>query len=194
MYRVYLVDPLVAIGKPALYLDVQRRLQEFFDQVSRAAPRSEQIMVQWMPATPAPQPRELLVYFTSEEFSVVSRFNGARFDPAGMSHWGYTQMKTINGRVTEAASEVYVKFMDADMLAKLAFHECMHNKLGTGQDLHRQGGLAAATVDAGSRLIADNIQRMAAALNNPVPQWTGGIQVLLTAKQRRDGGDSFWYL
>lgn len=120
MYRVHLIDPLVCIARSDLYLAINRQLQGYFDRVAKRLARPEQVLVAWIPAEPEPKDNELLVHFTSEEYSVVSRFSGNKFDPAGMSHWGYTQMKTVNGKVVEAASEVYVKMLDADILSKLA--------------------------------------------------------------------------
>jgi hypothetical protein len=35
---------------------------------------------------------------------------------------------------------------------------------------------------------------MAAVMRNPVPQWTGGVAIMLAARQRRDAGDPLWYL
>jgi hypothetical protein len=87
------------------------------------------------------------------------------------------------------ASEIYGTFINKPVLkAKLAFHECMHNKLRLGQTtphgpdaLHTsQDGLGMATIGEETPLTTRNIQTMARALATPVPQWTAGIQQVLT--------------
>ncbi|PVX75204.1 hypothetical protein [Paraburkholderia unamae] len=194
MSTVFLLDPLVCLGKPDLYLKVNQQLQGYFDRVGRAMRPAEKILVAWIPAAPTPTPLDLLVYFTPVEYSVVSRFFGKPVDPLAVSHWGYTQFQTANGRVTVAASEVYAKSLEPDLLAKLAFHELMHNKLVTGNGLHTRNGLAQATVGPNTDLSAENIADLAAAMHNPVPQWTGGVDLLLSARRLRDAGDPLWYL
>lgn len=37
-----------------------------------------------------------------------------------------------------------------------------------------------------------NVEAMAQALDNSVPQWTDGIPYLIARGQRRDSGDSIW--
>ena len=70
-----------------------------------------------------------MVYFETTDISIVSLFSGKRFDPTGMSHWGYTNFKTTkDGRTgalidATAASEVYAKMLVAETLGALAFHE-----------------------------------------------------------------------
>jgi hypothetical protein len=189
-----LLDPLVCLGKPDLYMAVNRQLQGYFDRVGQAMQPAQKIVVSWTPGTPQLTAQDLLVYFTPVEYSVVSRFSGRAFDPLAVTHWGYTNFKMANGRVTEAASEVYAKSLDTDTLAKLAFHEMMHSKLSLGQPLHSRNGLAQATVGSGTVLTAENVRDMAGAMRNAVPQWTAGISLMLAARQRRDSGDPLWYL
>ncbi len=81
-------------------------------------------------------------------------------------------------------SDVYLRAMEGDfaysrLVAKLAFHECMHNKIdaapgSTIADIHSQGGegIAMATVSNGSDLTDKNIGLMAAALGKKVIQHT----------------------
>jgi hypothetical protein len=79
-------------------------------------------------------------------------------------------------------SEVYLKAMQGDfnysrLVAKLAFHECMHNKIDTPAgstvaDIHSGDGLAAAMISNGTDLTDKNISMMAANLGRKVVQHT----------------------
>jgi hypothetical protein len=85
-------------------------------------------------------------------------------------------------------SEVYLKEIDgaanfSSVAANIIFHEIMHNKLDaptvkTVNDIHVSGGggLASATVSAGSALTDANIALMAGALSKKVPQYTAEMQ------------------
>src|SRR5262245_16639404 len=191
---IYLVDPLVCLGKPELYIAVIRNLHGYFDRVGQAMTPKETFEEVFIPATPQPTPQDLLVYFTSTEYSVVSRFAGTKFDPLATGHWGYTKFKP--GKVREAASEVYVHLLDADVLAKLAFHELMHNKLGLAGDddsvkdpkknLHAgRNGLALRDLGPETNLTKENVTEMARAMRDPVLQWTDGVGLMLAARQLR---------
>lgn len=82
-------------------------------------------------------------------------------------------------------SEVYMDSMQGDrnyckVVANLAFHELMHNKLDapaanqTIADIHASGGsgLAEATVGRGSQITPQNIALMAGALGKKIRQFT----------------------
>ncbi|HVE57851.1 MAG TPA: hypothetical protein VNB22_13550 [Pyrinomonadaceae bacterium] len=79
-------------------------------------------------------------------------------------------------------SEVYLRAMEGDfdysrLVAKLAFHECMHNKIDAAPgssvaDIHNGDGLAAATISNGTGLTDKNISLMAANLGRKVIQHT----------------------
>jgi len=79
-------------------------------------------------------------------------------------------------------SEVYLRAMEGDfaysrLVAKLAFHECMHNKIdaapgSTVLDIHNGDGLAAATISNGTDLTDANISQMASNLGRKVIQHT----------------------
>lgn len=191
---VFLVDPLVCIAKLQLYMDIQRQLQGYFDRVGKAMHPPQKITVGWIPATPTVTPQDLLVYFTSTDYSVVSRLAGNKFDPLAVSHWGFTDFRMKNGVVTIAGSEVYTKSLQSDVLAKLAFHELMHNKLTLGNEMHSHGGLAQATVGPQTDITQRNIAEMAAAMPNAVPQWTDGVAMMVAARLRREAHDPLWYL
>ncbi|WP_159351372.1 hypothetical protein [Roseomonas harenae] len=70
-------------------------------------------------------------------------------------------------------------------IARLAFHEGMHNQLDTwNNNLHAQGGFAAA-IPVGTDPTIANINAMAARIGNLVPQWTGGFQAWLDWDKNR---------
>ena len=82
-----------------------------------------------------------------------------------------------NGKVT-GSDVVADGDTETRTIANLTFHELMHNKLRMGDEMHRQGGLAASPVDSSMRPSDKNIAAMSAALLKPQPQWTGGFAEL----------------
>lgn len=96
---------------------------------------------------------------------------------------GHGTAGTTGFRNGGAVSEVYLDvFNDTPeiMMAKMAFHELMHNKLRLDNRLHTDGGfgLARDTVDfeycmapwSGFNLNEENKRLMAEKLDDPVPQ------------------------
>lgn len=62
-------------------------------------------------------------------------------------------------------------------LARIGFHESMHNQLvRPGNDLHHGNGGFAADVPVGTQPSAQNLQMMARGLSVLVPQWPDGFQ------------------
>jgi hypothetical protein len=88
----------------------------------------------------------------------------------------------------------YTKTLDPKLLAALAFHEGMHNRLLLGQALHNRTGMAEATVTPSTVVTPENASQMAAALKTRVTQWPDGVMPLVHRRQRRDSGDPLWYL
>jgi len=73
-------------------------------------------------------------------------------------------------------SEVYTAHTSPPYLAKLVFHEALHNKLRKDNRLHdRQSGLAAASVGESTTATKKNYALMASAIEKNVPQWLGGF-------------------
>lgn len=195
MPTVFLIDPMTCLGKPELYSAISGKLQVYFDLIGQAMRPADKIVVTWTKAVPALTPQDLFVYFTPLEYSVVSRFAGKPFDPQAVTHWGYTYMKRgPNGSITEAASEVYPKSLDAESLAMLAMHESMHNKLGLGNEMHSRNGMAQPTVGPGTKFTPQNVNDLAAVMRNPRPQWTGGVALMVAAKRQQELGDPLWNL
>jgi hypothetical protein len=85
-------------------------------------------------------------------------------------------------------SEVYISRCrggsDAETratLARMAFHESMHNQLIRPEaDLHRGNSGFAADVPAGAAPSGANIQMMAVGIGTLVPQWLEGFQAWRT--------------
>jgi hypothetical protein len=192
MLWVYLVDPLVAIGDPAKYREILIALQGHFDRVAPRLNPPDRIRVAFIPATPAPTTSDILIYFAPSEYSFVSEFAGRKHDPLLDDGDGWTVIKP--GNPPEAASEVYTKTLDAQLLAALAFHEAMHNKLAMGNSMHKGDGLAQATVTPSTTVSPTNAGNMAAAFRKPVKQWPDGIKSGLARRSRRDSGDPLWNL
>jgi hypothetical protein len=170
---------MVKLGNPQIGIEGQfsTTLKGFFDQVIRSNAAlnrrfGEGADVQWMARCPETAPHELLVYVVSSGMdSIVNSLPGLSGQPANLGDDGLTAWTN-----TLTASEIYVSRFggDASMLAKLAFHEAMHNKTHQGSGLHNGGGLAASPLLAGSQLTRANIQIMAGALGRARAQWTGG--------------------
>jgi hypothetical protein len=100
--------------------------------------------------------------------------------------WGTTvnRWNTPGRTPTLGISEVYIARCrgsnDAATqlnLARIGFHESMHNQLvKPGAELHRGNGGFAADTPTGSAPSAPNIQMMAAGIGTLVPQWPDGFQ------------------
>jgi hypothetical protein len=173
-YRTFMVDPLGAL--PAgLGTAIQPQLALLFSPIVGADNFFENNWVFFDPNAAAPMGHELLVYFMPAGKSIVKSAPNVQ-GPIDLSAEGNTAYGA-------GASEVYVKSNDAVLLAKLAFHELMHNRLKqSNQQLHPQGGLAAAKLSGSSTLNTRNIQSMAAVLRQPITQWIAGISILKNGK------------
>jgi hypothetical protein len=189
LYKVYLCDVLDAIG-PARRKDVRSHLQDYFNPIAQGGGFPEGALVDYITATPQPATNELLIYFMPFSWSVANQMPGSTFvSPLG-GHDGLTKF-TKGG---EAVSEVYANCADTRVLAHLAFHEAMHNKLRLGNDMHQQKGLASAAVDGAMRPSEDNTKRMKAALKTDRPQWTAGVGIMLNKSRQKASGDPAWNL
>ena len=175
-YRTYMVDPLVALP-PGLGNAIQSQLVLLFGSVissvfgvTRPINYIENNWVFFNPTAAAPVKHELLVYFMPPRTSIVK--HAPTSGPPDLSANGNTIYRA-------GASEVYVKSNGAVGLAKLAFHEFMHNRLKQSDNqLHPQGGLAGASITSSTRLNHHNKESMAAVLLDPIKQWTSGITIL----------------
>ncbi|MGB5486445.1 MAG: hypothetical protein WBN06_03580 [Lysobacterales bacterium] len=152
-------------------------LKGYFDRViqSRAALQrsyANGAEVTWTTSCPTVQTHELLIYVvTSALDSIVVSLPGLTNTQTRMNSDGLT---VWTGTFT--AAEVYTTRFGTNpaMLAKLAFHEAMHNKTHRGNNLHSGGGLAASPITQSSTLTTANIRLMGGVLARSRPQWTGG--------------------
>jgi len=103
--------------------------------------------------------------------SVFARF-GVAAHPSG--HGGRT-CYTIPGRLR--ASEVYVRSEFGSLLAKVVFHEVLHNKTGWGNSRlhgHHHGGVSAASIRHDTVVSDEDLDLMGTHVGAAHPQWTGG--------------------
>lgn len=123
------------------------------------------------------QPTDIVVYFLASQADSIIK-DKYKAVPKHNSGSGGT-FPSPDGMI----SEVYLRQMEGDfaysrLVAKLAFHECMHNKIdaapgSTTADIHKgDDGLAAANISNGTDFTDTNISLMAANLNRKVVQFT----------------------
>jgi hypothetical protein len=176
IFTVYICDALGSL-KATVAPAVQAKLKEYFSKITEGS--YDSCEVKEAASGQKLEENELLVFFMPPGLSIAASLPGATAKPDTSSD-GFTIWTTASG----AVSEVYAKTsLDAEMLAKLAFHELMHNKLRLGEKLHdEQDGLGAKEISASSVLTAKNISGMKAALPNKTLQWVAGVAVLTTGK------------
>ncbi len=168
-YRTFIADPLGTLN-PALLTQVQSELAGLFAGCLGSAYDSNTVVA--ADTSTMPSGAELLVYFVKSGQSVVKNVPLV-VDLTAMGSTAYQS----------GASEVRVTSSSAALLARLAFHELMHNRLkSTDAVLHPQGGLAAATVSDTTALSPANAAAMSAVIGTPIVQWTAGIAILTNGK------------
>lgn len=113
---------------------------------------------------------DLLIYiFKNSNCSPVASHFSASKGPNGCTAWSGN----------ETGSEVYIRGLEGPShVAKLIFHEAMHNKLHKGDSLHAQGGLASEIIYPDTALTEKNIESMAKALSKSQGQWTGAWDLI----------------
>jgi hypothetical protein len=171
-YNVYLVDITNRIGSDDRRNEIKAVLQSYFDPIAKKVGIKEGAKVSFVTDNPQAKPNELIAYYSSSGWHVVTEMPGAKV-PAdaegGLTLW--------NGTVT--GSDVVADPDTATRtIANLTFHELMHNKLNMGDEMHRLGGLASSSVDDTMRPSPKNIEMMSSALLKQRPQWTGGFAQL----------------
>jgi hypothetical protein len=193
-YPICITDVFGTIRTPTTGLEITSRLKSWFDPIAHSA-HFDRAEILWVPGDTAGFGNLVQVHLLPLELSAIAKLTHAgKFDPLASGHNGRTQWENVDG-VEQFLSEVYVDSQDADLIAKLVFHECMHNKLRlTGPQLHPMGGLASAVLGPASRLTPQNANAMAAALGTSRTQWPNVTPFLVERRIRRDGGDPWWYL
>jgi hypothetical protein len=180
IFNVYLKNlaPDADFGEGDMYA-IGLELKSMFDQVCAhtSSPYSSSDYW-WDPSSGSIQGHELLVYFLpSESDSLIKRKYPRLSIGSGMA--GNTAwFSGATARISEVYLDVAMKYQDYQLLlAKLCFHELMHNKLEP-TDLHGQGGGGLATgapITSSTTLTTKNIELMAAALSKRIPQYQGAL-------------------
>jgi hypothetical protein len=183
-YGIFLVDITNRIGSDERRIAIKGALQSYFNPIAKQAGIKDGALVLFVTEDPHPKNNELIAYYSSSGWHVVTEMRGAKV-PAdaegGLTLW--------NGKV--AASDIVAdSTTDTTTIANLTFHELMHNKLGMGDEMHKLGGLARSPVDSSMRPTPDNIRIMSKHLNDPRPQWTGGVAELKARSRPIDVQDA----
>jgi hypothetical protein len=190
-YKVFIVDPLEHIAR-SNQMPVAEILSGWFDPIVKKA-GFDWSHVHFPQHIATPAAYELMVYVCGYDQSVVQHAPGGAGlvpDPVISQHKGVTLVGP------PAASEVYLKNANPMLIAALIFHELMHNKLHVGNSMHevfRNAGVGNASLIVDDDFMGPNAAEsdaMSKALNNPVPQWTGGQEMLWRAARQRSKGDS----
>jgi hypothetical protein len=170
VYKTFIANLLGALPQKLAW-QVQSHLADLFSPC--ISNDFENNWVYFADAQNKPDKHELLVYFMPAQTSIIKHVPSVAAPDL-----------SIDGNTAYAAgaSEVYVKSSDPLLLANLAFHELMHNRLKVGNSLHRQGGLASAVVYNSTEITKDNIRAMAKVISKPIKQWTDGIALLADGK------------
>ena len=172
-YKTWMVDPLGALT-PALAAAIKSQLEGLFKTIIDKDKFFTSNSVSFSAGSAAPTAHELLVYFMPSGKSVIKNVPGAKapdLDAGG------------NTVYAAGASEVYARGDDAAGLARLAFHELMHNRLKQDDGtLHPQEGLGGKIISTGTQLNEKNISSMSKVLQEPITQWTAGIAILNNGK------------
>jgi hypothetical protein len=159
--------------------DIQAELFTLFMQVVTVPPAHGKFLplVSWDLTASDISDTDLVVYFLSRQSDSLIRLEGVI--PLEGDHGGLTSEINLSvgpeGTPTKTVvlSEVYVQGnFPAKKLAKIAFHELMHNKRRVFREMHKEDGLAVSPVAYCSMLSATNKARMSAALAKKVPQYT----------------------
>lgn len=124
---------------------------------------------------------EVLVYFVQDRSASICLSQGVHTLAIDVAHGG-------TGFSSGMISEVYVDSAVNDanrgrLLANLAFHECMHNKLDAHpqlkvmNDIHPTGGLARdlPPITSDTQLTDQNITDMRSGIGINIPQFIGRL-------------------
>jgi hypothetical protein len=147
------------------------KYQKYFDDVDVFFPQYK----------PSPLNTDLVVYYLATPDSVGFVLDGQADSTVGEDE-GQTIWSTGgSGSTLKYCSEVRVGAgakASARGLAKLTFHEFMHNKLKIGDAMHSRGGLAGTSVDENTPLTTQNAKDFGQALSKQHVQWMDGYDSL----------------
>jgi hypothetical protein len=176
LYRVFIRDPHNATGVNGL---IRVELENLFQRVcEHEESHYYSPLVLWTRGDEDPAPHELIVYLlpSSKESIIKKQVKGAVIR-AGKAGRTIVKDSTVGN-----ISEIYLDhgaLVNYLAIAKMAFHELMHNKLQMGDEMHSWsnggGGLADEQLFFGKPLSidanAENIELMAKALHKSAPQF-----------------------
>jgi len=178
-YKVYLGNPY------RMKYDWQELVEAvavLFKPVIDASSRFDALRVRSTRTAPVLARHELLCYvlpargssvITSENFGSAASSRGED----GTTAW---QNRGV------FVSEVYKHGWNPDMLARIIYHELMHNKLREGNSMHRRGGLAAAEIGEDSDQRRANTRRFGSRLHVRHQQWVGGFAMVRERERVRE--------
>jgi len=176
---VYLADLPGIVKWPS---PLRQRVEEFFAKVVKVSGKFDSANVAWAKSPPTLGDHDLIVYFVRDRLDTIVKpgINPKAVlakDLAGVTLW-----QTGTGLT---ASEVYLygHLEDSEFLARMAFHELMHNVSWTGDDLHgmkqyskKPMCLSAERLLASTALCDGDIQFMADHLTTGKrKQWDGAF-------------------
>ena len=167
-YKVYLGDPftmkyewkkLVAAVKKLLAptLEFSSKYDEAQVVVARTAP--------------AIADHELLCYVVPARGNSVIDLQEFNISAANLGQDGTTVWRDP----ATSVCEVYRHEWEPELLAKLVYHELMHNKLRESNRMHRRKGLASAVIEEDTEQKQANSRLMGRRLHRKQPQWLDGF-------------------
>lgn len=157
----------------------------FANRTIREKDKQHSFRVSIATTKPAPGQLDVLIYLLPVDFHSIS--GSPTRDNLLADHWGFTS--------ADKKSEIIVKQNDGDIIGSLVIHELLHYKTGKGNaDLHKTGGLGAATVGADSKLNDANRNDVATTLTREMAPFIAGWDICAGAKRAKEAGDPFWNL
>ena len=162
--------------RPSDERSMRDELASYFERVRTRNPRwaaEYAVSVRLQRACPPMvSPTDVMVYVVQTSSDSVFARLGVAAHSSG--HGGLTALNIPGGL---RASEVYARSEFGSLLAKVAFHEVLHNKTGWSNSRlhgHHHGGVSAASIRADSVMNDEDLDLMGTHLGAAHPQWTGG--------------------
>lgn len=158
--------------RPTVERTMVETLEEFFARVVEQAGADFTVTVVCQRTPPeVVTDKDVAVYLVeSAEHSAFARFGVAHRS----GHGGLTASGIDGGK---SACEVYVEQQPGTLLARLIFHEVLHNKTGWGNrqlHSHHHGGVSAESLQVNTALTAEDVALLVANLDREHEQWWGG--------------------
>jgi hypothetical protein len=156
-------------------------LQALFDLCLKHQRYFDGVDIYFPQYRPVPENTDLVVYYLASPDSVAfvldEKADSYVSEDSGQTAWSTGG----SGKVLQYCSEVHVGSIarsNPRALAKLTFHEFMHNKLKVGDSLHSRGGVAGKSVGPDTKLTTQNAKDFGQALIKQHVQWIDGYDGL----------------